>query len=301
VPVLKESVRAPAKVNLRLRIVGKRADGYHLIDSLMAPISLFDHLDIAVSHSPGRAAAPATVVVHTDSADIPGGADNLAHRAAVAFIAAAAQDIAVEIQVRKRIPIGSGLGGGSSDAAAVLLTLNRMLGFPLEIGRLAEVAAGIGADIPFFVYGCPARVTGIGEQVLPTALGASLHLVVCSDGYMLPTWLVYSHVRPATPSLTSESAVSNIRDFVEGRKPFSDLLVNDLEEAAAEIHPEVLSLKARVMEAGAQAALMSGSGSAVFGVCAYPQSAAAATVGLRRCGLWAEAVQTLELSPALGN
>ena len=294
-PVHKQSVRAPAKVNLRLRIVGKRVDGYHLIDSLVVPISLFDHLDIAIR------AAPPAVAVHTDSAELSSGADNLAHRAAAAFIAAAGKDIAVEIGLRKGIPIGSGLGGGSSDAAAVLLTLNRMLGFPLQMARVAELAAEIGADIPFFVFGRPARVTGIGERVLPAALGASLNLVVCSDGYVLSTGLVYSHVRAKAPSLTSDSAVSNIADFVEGRKPFSDLLVNDLEEAAAEIHPEVLSLKARVMEEGAQAALMSGSGSAVFGVWADPQSAAAATAGLRRHGLWAEAVQTLELSPALGN
>ena len=298
-PVRRESVRAPAKVNLRLRIVGKRADGYHLIDSLMVPISLFDHLDLVVRSSP-RTLRPA-VAVRTDSAELPGGAENLAHRAAAAFIAATGQDIAVEIEIRKRIPIGSGLGGGSSDAAAVLLTLNRILGFPLSVERLAEVAAGIGADIPFFVFGRPARVTGIGERILPTALGASLNLVVCSDGYLLSTRLVYARLRPVGASLTSNSAVSNIDDFVEGRKPLSDLLVNDLEEAAAEIHPEVLSLKARVMEQGAQGALMSGSGSAVFGVCADPQSAAAATTGLRRHGLWAEAVQTLELSPALGT
>jgi 4-diphosphocytidyl-2-C-methyl-D-erythritol kinase len=294
----REFVKAPAKVNLHLRIVGKRADGYHLIDSFMVPISLFDHLEISVN--PRRMARPA-VIVHTDSAELSGGPDNLAHRAAAAFIAATGQDLDVEIMVRKRIPLGSGLGGGSSDAASVLLTLNRVLGGPLTLARLAEVAAGIGADIPFFLYGRPARVTGTGERVLPTALGASLHLVVCSDGYVLSTGLVYAHLRPTTASLTSDSPVSNITDFVKGRKPFSDLLVNDLEAAAAEIHPEVLSLKARVMEQGAQAALMSGSGAAVFGVWADPESAAVAAAQLRCHGLWAEAVQTLELSPALGS
>ncbi len=298
--VCKTSVGAPAKVNLRLRIVGKRADGYHLIDSLVVPISLFDHVDITLHGPPRRSHLPA-LVVETDSAELSGGADNLAYRAAAAFIAATGVDIAAEIRLRKRIPIGSGLGGGSSDAAAVLLALNSLLRFPLQTVRLVEVAAAIGADVPFFIYGRPARVMGIGERVLPIGLGTSLNLVVCSDAYALSTGLVYSHFRQVDPSLTSDAAVSNIADFVEGRKPFSDLLVNDLEEPAAEIHPGVLSLKTKVMEEGAQAALMSGSGSAVFGVWADPQSAAAAAARLRRQGLWAEAVQTLERSPALEN
>ena len=101
--------------------------------------------------------------------------------------------------------------------------------------------------------------------------------------------------------MTSKASVSNIAAFVEGRKPFTDLLVNDLEETAAEIHPEVLSLKARVVNEGAQAALMTGSGSAVFGIWADPQSAADSAARLRSQGLWAEAVETLELSPDLGH
>ena len=296
-----ELVRAPAKVNLRLRIVGKRSDGYHLIDSLMVPINLCDELCVTV-HLPPPTAIARTISVRTDSAQLPADTDNLAYRAAEVFMAAAKSDeFAVDIEIRKRIPIGSGLGGGSSDAAAVLLMLNRALGSPLESDRLAAVGASIGADVPFFLYGRPARVTGIGERVVPTELGPPLNLVVCSDGYTLSTGLVYSYVTEAAHSLTSAPPVSNIPDFVEGRKPFTDLLVNDLEEAAAQIHPGVLSLKARIMAEGAQAALMSGSGSAVFGVWADLKSAVAAAARLRRRGLWAEAAQTLERSPALRN
>lgn len=296
-----ELVRAPAKVNLRLRIVGKRSDGYHLLDSLMVPISLYDELFVTIYLPPPTPIAR-TISVRTDSAQLPADTENLAYRAAEVFMAAAKSDeLAVNIEIRKRIPIGSGLGGGSSDAAAVLLTLNRALGSPLEIDRLAAVGASIGADVPFFLYGRPARITGIGERVVPTKLGPPLNLVVCSDGYTLSTGLVYSYVTVAAHSLTSPPPVSNIPDFVEGRKPFTDLLVNDLEEAAAQIHPGVLSLKARVMAEGAQAALMSGSGSAVFGVWADLKSAVAAAARLRRRGLWAEAAQTLERSPALGN
>lgn len=293
-------VQSPAKVNLCLRLCGTRADGYHLIDSLMVPISLCDELLVAVRPRQPGTLLP-SVSVETDCAQIPSGADNLAYRAAAAFAKVTHQSVAIDIRIRKRIPAGSGLGGGSSDAAAVLLTLNHLLGYPLQPAQLAEVGARIGADVPFFVYGRPARVTGAGEQIVPITLEATLNLVICSDGYTLSTAHVYSHVHPASHSLTSDPPVSNITDFIEGRKPFTDLLVNDLEEAAAQIHPEVLSLKARVMEEGAQAALMTGSGSAVFGVWAHPQSAAQAAARLRGHGLWAEAVQTLERSPALGS
>jgi len=296
--VLNELVLAPAKVNLYLRVCGRRDDGYHLIDSLMVPVSLYDELRIAV-RSVVQTTSPITV--WTDSVHLPSGPTNLAYRAAEALTTALKQSIAVDIQIHKRIPIGSGLGGGSSDAAAVLLTLNRLLREPLPTPQLADVGAKVGADVPFFIYGRPAKVSGVGEQVVPTTLGGCLDIVVCSDGHPLSTALVYSQSRAMPLSLTRGPAVSNIADFVGGRKPLTDLLVNDLEEAAAQIHPELLCLKTKVMEAGAQAALMSGSGSAVFGVWADAQSAAEGAARLRRHALWAEAVQTLELSPALGN
>jgi len=296
--VISESVRAPAKVNLCLRICGQRTDGYHLIHSVMAPISLYDELEIAVDDA-CHTTARQPISLRSDSNDIPSGPGNLAYRAAAAFMSAASRRILIDIHLRKRIPIGSGLGGGSSDAAAVLLALNRVTGHLLQPNELADIGAEIGADVPFFIFGRPARVEGIGDQVTPTNLGPALNLVVCSDGHVLSTAAVYSRLREPTLSLTREPPVSNITAFVEGRRPFTDLLVNDLEEAAALIHPEVLSVKARVMGEGAQAALMSGSGSAVFGVWADRQGAVAAAMRLREQGLWAEAVQTLERSPAV--
>ena len=298
--VFDELVQAPAKVNLYLRVCGRRDDGYHLIDSLMVPISLYDDLRIVV-RSVTHTASQSLITVSTDSVHLASGTTNLAYRAAEAFMTALHESMAIDIRIHKRIPIGSGLGGGSSDAAAVLLTLNRLLGNRLPTPELASVAATIGADVPFFIGGRPAKVSGVGEQVVPTPLGACLNLVICSDSHPLSTASVYSQLRAIPLSLTRGPAVSNIADFVGGRKPLTDLLVNDLEEAAAQIHPELLCLKTKVMEAGAQAALMSGSGSAVFGVWADAQSAAEGAARLRRHALWAEAVQTLDLSPALGN
>src|SRR5262249_17984840 len=156
-----------------------------------------------------------------------------------------------------------------SDAAAVLLTLNRLLGSPLPTSNLAALAGELGADVPFFVYGQPARVGGIGEQVAGIDVPMTLPLVICSDGYPLSTNHVYSPFDLA--SLTRREPVTNISALVSGGRAISELLVNDLETPAAAVHPEVLSLKAKLVEQGALGALMSGSGSAVFGVWSGPR------------------------------
>jgi 4-diphosphocytidyl-2-C-methyl-D-erythritol kinase len=288
------SVRAPAKINLFLRIVGRRDDGYHLLDSLMIPIGLYDQLTMQIA--PASQPTTPAVVVTSDADAVPDGPANLAHKAAEAFLKAVTRSLAVRIHIEKRIPVGSGLGGGSSDAAAVLLTLNDYLGRPYSPAQLAALGGRIGADVSFFIYGCPARVCGIGEQIAPLGVQTALPLVVCSDGYALSTKLVYSKV---SLSLTTPRPDSNITPLVIDPKAISELLVNDLEAAAVQIHAEVLSLKARLMDEGALGALMTGSGSAVFGVFGDATQAQRAATALRRQGLWAEAVETLDMSPAV--
>jgi 4-diphosphocytidyl-2-C-methyl-D-erythritol kinase len=292
--IVEEIVRAPAKVNLYLHILGRRADGYHLLDSLMVPVSLYDELRVRVSASE----TTSTIAVGSNSAALPCGPTNLAHRAAALFLETTRRTAAVDISLTKRIPIGSGLGGGSSDAAAVLLALNRLLGCPFNPAELASLAGQLGADVTFFAYGRPARVGGIGEHVVPVDL-PTLPLVICTDGYALSTRQVYSRVDLA--SLTSHEPVTNISELVGGRRPISKWLTNDLETAAAGVHPEVLSLKAKLVEQGALGALMTGSGSAVFGVWPDPQLARDAATRLRQQGLWAESVVTVNRSPAVGN
>jgi 4-diphosphocytidyl-2-C-methyl-D-erythritol kinase len=292
---LREAARllAPAKVNLYLRIVGRRADGYHLLDSLMVPISLFDELVIRAKRLPS--ARHAGVRVASDSQTAPGGPGNLAYRAAVLFLTHVKSNAAVDIHIRKHIPVGSGLGGASSDAAAVLLALNRLLGRPLDTAELERLGSQLGADVPFFIIGSPARVRGIGEDVSPVTLPALPPLVVCWNHYSLATKLVYARV---ARSLTRPAVVSNIMSFVRGDKPAPDLLVNDLEGPAAQIHPEVLALKSRLIEEGAIGALMTGSGAAVFGMWPDAESASNAAMRLRQSGMWAESVEALAASPA---
>ncbi len=290
---LSEELSAPAKLNLTLRVVGRRADGYHLVDSLMVPVNLYDVVGVTVA-APTRQSPRITVT--SDSPDAPGGPGNLAYRASALFLQEIGKEMVVTVDIRKRIPVGSGLGGGSSDAAAVLLALNRLLNMPLPSERLSALGAELGADVGFFLHGRPARAQGVGEQIQPVVLPRSLTFVICSDGYVLSTKSVYARL---DLSLTTRGHDSNINAFTDGRIPIEELLVNDLEWAAAQIHPQVLALKARLLQEGAVGALMSGSGSAVFGVWPSLRAAQAAARRLRQSGLWAEAVQALNMSPAV--
>lgn len=293
--VVEETVLAPAKINLALRVLGQRADGYHLLDSLIVPIDLYDQLCLRLAPPRLRDA----VTLEVDPQTVPSDSTNLAYRAATLLLAAVERPPAVHIRLVKRIPIGSGLGGGSSDAAAVLLALNRLLGRPLSLTDLRCLAKPLGADVSFFLYGTPARVRGIGEQVTPVTMPTAMHFVLCWPGFALSTALVYSRFNAA--SLTTAAPATNIANFIDGRRPLSELLVNDLEAAAAQIQPEVLSLKVKLVKEGALSALMTGSGSAVFGVWPDLPSAQDAAMRLRQQGLWAMAVQTLKESPAITN
>jgi 4-diphosphocytidyl-2-C-methyl-D-erythritol kinase len=296
--VLEAEFLAPAKVNLFLCVLGRRWDGFHLLDSLVVPISLCDRVLVRVRPYARSITTGPGVSVTSDSLHAPGGPSNLAHRAAMLLLTAIDRAVWVDVHLYKCIPVGSGLGGGSSDAAAVLLALNALLGYPCSTAQLAAMAAELGADVPFFVRGRAARIGGVGERIAPVNLGAPRALVVCWDGFPLSTRLVYSQL---DLSLTSRAPAISIEPLVSGRGPLSEILVNDLEVAAAKIHPEVLSLKAKLVEEGAVGALMTGSGSAVFGMWPDPGSALEAAVRLRQQGLWAEAVQTLNESPAVSG
>jgi len=292
------NILAPAKINFSLRILGRREDGYHLLDSVMLPIDLYDELTITMAPGTQRTHAAASIMVTSDSAMAPGGEGNLAHKAARLLLEVVGRALDVRAHIVKRIPVGSGLGGGSSDAAAMLLALNRYLEEPFSTAQLAALGGRIGADVSFFIYGRPARIRGIGEQVTALEHWPALSLVVCYDGFALSTKLVYSKVQL---SLTTQRPDSNITPLVVDQEPISESLVNDLEAPAAQIHPEVMSLKARLLEQGARGALMTGSGSAVFGVFVDAQQAQRAAAALRTQGVWAAAVRTLDISPAVKN
>ncbi len=277
--------RAPAKLNLRLHVVGRRPDGYHLLDSLVAPIGLCDrvqlhiadaeHAEVHISTSP-RAAAPA------DSS-------NLGARAAMLFLQQTGLAARIDIRLAKRIPAGAGLGGGSSDAAAVLRMLNAALHAPVADQVLSSWALGLGADVPFFLLGNAARMRGIGEHLEPIEIPRRF-VVVAYPGVPLSTRDVYARY---DHSLTLEKAVSRIRPPTNSHRP-ARADRNDLEAAAFQLLPRLRDLKRRLRALGGRGVLMTGSGSAVFGFWERLAEARAAARELEQAGTWAKATWLLD-------
>jgi len=271
----KIQVRAPAKVNLFLKITGRRADGYHLLDSLMVPVSLSDELEIEVQSSGSG------IVVSCDDPTVPGGETNLAYRAAALLLQEIGIRAEVIIRLHKMIPAGSGLGGGSSDAAAVLKGLNDLLALDLRQEELLALGVRLGADVPFFISCQPARIGGVGEVVTPIEGLPTLWLVVIVPTFAISTAWAYARFDELLPA---ESSLSVIEPFLGGHWPLYELLVNDLERAVLPHYPTLARLKGELLHLGAGGAAMSGSGSAVFGVFQTEekaQRAAGAFVGQR--------------------
>ena len=295
------SLRAPAKLNLGLRLLGVRPDGYHLIESLFAPIELWDEVELEVL--PGSREIDLEVELAPDSglppslARIPSGPENLVWRAASAFCAAYDVRARIRIRLRKRIPAAAGLGGGSSDAAAVLralATLTRQDDGLGDRAALSKLAGELGADVPFFLQPEPALVTGIGEQIEPVVDLPGLDVVVANPGIGLATAEVYraadalgSALTPSGPGSTMR-ALSRLRaseNLAQGRNQgqardwrnaLGDLLVNDLEPAGRRLCPPVGRLLTELRRLGALGASMTGSGATVFGVFASAEEAGAA-------------------------
>jgi 4-diphosphocytidyl-2-C-methyl-D-erythritol kinase len=257
-------IRAPAKINLRLRVVGKRKDGYHLIDTIVVPVSLYDEIDITKKRRHGAGEMNAKhLEVTCDHPLVPGGEKNLAYQAASMLLKHNKIRESVHIHISKRIPVGAGLGGGSSDAAAVLVGLNRLLGLDYSLKKLEKIALPLGADVPFFIKRVPARARGIGERLTPIRGFSPLWLVIAYPGFPVSTAWVYGNLRL---KLTKSSVNTSIISLLRSPDKIGRLLVNDLETVTASRYPEIGLLKEKLIRAGAAGALMSGSGSSVFGV-----------------------------------
>ena len=245
-------LRAPAKINLSFRILGPRDDGFHEIETLMAPISLYDELTLSGTDE------QANVQFSCDDPSLPTGDDNLVVRAARLFFSSAGIDGSARIELRKRIPHGAGLGGGSSDAAAVLLGLNQLFGSGLEPHALAAMGAEIGSDVPFFVYQSAAVCRGRGELVAPMALQQTLPLLLMKPAFGVPTPWAYSRWKDSKelPGVTYAAWSFNGSDFV-----------NHLERPVFEKHLFLARMKMwLVAQPEVGAALLSGSGSTVLAV-----------------------------------
>ncbi len=297
---------AHAKLNLGLRVVGRRADGYHLIESLFAPIDFADELRVAVAPaSDPRMELECRVAPDAEGRfDFPRGDDNLAWRAAESFLEKSGRSLAVSLRLLKRIPVGAGLGGGSSDAGAVLRALDALVPKALGPGELQALALSLGADVPFFLSPQPALVEGVGERITPIGGLPRLILVLANPGESLATAEVFRAWDALHPTLTSAEPGSTLRslsdwlamdpgDSLAWSQRLGEILENDLEEAARRLCPAVGRTKRRLLELGARAAGMSGSGSTSFGIFATQSEANSAIKELALRGeAWARLAGT---------
>ncbi len=248
-------ILSPAKINLFLHVTGKRPDGYHDIVSLMCCIDLCDEITLQFDMK-----RTAVICSHPQ---VPRHETNLAHRAATLFLNRLAVKDGVTITIKKCIPVAAGLGGGSSNAASVLLGLNHFYGRPFSKNQLMSMGVSLGADVPFFLFQKPAIATGIGEKL---EVFAGLHpyqiLLICPE-FSVSTAEVYRKLNLRLTNCEKKLTKSLLK------KHGFDValhLCNDLETVTASVYPEILSAKKQLLNHGAQGALMSGSGPTVFGI-----------------------------------
>jgi 4-diphosphocytidyl-2-C-methyl-D-erythritol kinase len=249
-------VRALAKINLDLRVLGKRPDGFHELRTIFQTISLADVLEI--SYTPARK----TTLSLADDLHI---ADNLVLRAARLAMEAMRTTGRVEMRLTKRIPMGAGLGGGSSDAAAVLLALPALVGRALSLPKLSAIGEHLGSDVPFFLLGGTAVGIGRGSELFPLPDAPSQRGILVAPGIHVNTAQAY---RDLSPCLTTELQQNKIVTFQSLTWDTGSLAsaCNDFESVVFEQHRKLATLKKRLVRAGATLALMTGSGSALFGL-----------------------------------
>jgi 4-diphosphocytidyl-2-C-methyl-D-erythritol kinase len=244
----------------------------------MLPVSLWDELEIKVRSLESRVQGPEPKIeVLCNDPSIPGGESNLAYKAAALLLQETGVKAEVTIYLHKVIPAGSGLGGGSSDAAAVLKGLNGLLALGLRREELLALGARLGADVPFFISCQPARIGGIGEVVMPVEGVPTLWLAIIVPLFAISTAWAYARFDELPPIETPSPAVEL---FLTGHWPLHELLVNDLERAVLPHYPTIAHLKEALIQLGAGGAAMSGSGSAVFGVFQTEEEAQRAATAL---------------------
>lgn len=264
-------IEAPAKINLGLRITGRRDDGYHTLASVFVPIDLVDELTIDVAPATRTAIA---LEITGGVAGVPADASNLAVRAAAAFLETAGITVRMSIRLAKRIPAAAGLGGGSSDAGAVLRGLRRLMPGALAEAGIERLALALGADVPFFLDPRPAWVTGIGEVRVALPYLPPLALVLAHPGTGLATRDVFRAFDETAGALTRSGdastmpALSGLPVQHEGSDPraLSSLLQNDLESVARRLCPAIDRLRDALRRTGAVGVGLSGSGPTLFGM-----------------------------------
>ncbi|HET7290160.1 MAG TPA: 4-(cytidine 5'-diphospho)-2-C-methyl-D-erythritol kinase [Thermodesulfobacteriota bacterium] len=251
---------SPAKVNLTLEVLGRRPDGYHEIRSLMQPVDLFDEVTVTTTDGEG-------IELSSSGIEIPEGKDNLAWKAADVYLRECGLDTGVSISIKKWIPPGSGLGGGSSNAAAVLTGLNRLTdALPEE--KLFGLSPLLGADVAFFLRSVASVAEGIGERITVIKDFPLFFYVILCPNLHVSTVDVYTKWNEMNAGNPPKKVLSEVDELIERFKGASGdfPLRNDLEEAAFGLYPQIKSFKQILSSLDVKNVLMSGSGSAVYAV-----------------------------------
>lgn len=259
-------IESSAKINLGLKIIKKRTDGYHEIQTILQQIGLFDQLKIKMVSS--------GIHVVCQNENVPEDKRNLVYKAAQLLIQTAGIKNGVHVCIDKKIPVGAGLGGGSSNAAATLIGMNQLWGLGFDKNKLISIGKKIGADVPFFIFGNTAWATGIGDKLYKLPAAPTMWLALIFPNIHISTHWVYENLnlgltRENNNIKMLEFALVNHNIFEIGR-----YLYNDLESVVIRKHPEIQEIKDVLCSMGAIGSLMSGSGSSVFGLFLNKEEAA---------------------------
>lgn len=262
-------VEAPAKINLTLDVIGKRTDGYHELETVMHQINLVDIIRLKPSRE--------GISIRTNSPNIPSGKDNLAYRAALLVLEQYPRAGGVEIFIDKKIPVGAGLAGGSTDAAAVMLGLNRLYNLGMDTGTLLEQGAIIGSDVPFCMTGGTAVACGRGEILTPMPECNLLNMVLVKPDFQLSTAAVYGAL-----DLEKTGFHPNTTAFLEAWRKCDIISIacrlgNVLETVSIKKHPVLENIRQEMLDLRALGAVMSGSGPTMVGIFADRKTAAEAS------------------------
>ena len=255
-------VLAPAKINLILRVLDRRPDGFHNLWSLMQTVGLEDEIVIRFAQE------HAGINLTCDERSLSADHTNLVYRAAAAVLQCSEQKVGLNIVLTKRIPMGAGLGGGSSDAAATIIGLNRLLNLDWSAIDMAQVGQLLGSDVPFFFFAPSAAVTGRGEQVTPVEVSGSRWVVLVNPGFPVETKWAYqqlSATRPGVRDLADVHVVLGRQRHLTWEQVLG-VAENDFELPVFQAYPVLQKIKQELLDHGAEVALLSGSGATVFGV-----------------------------------
>lgn len=262
--------KAPAKINYRLDVVNKRSDGYHELRMINSAVTLYDDIEIELIER--------GIIVECENDDsVPSGENNIVYQVAKEILAYSNKNIGVKIKIKKNIPSAAGMGGGSSNAAAVLMELNQMLKINLSKDKLIKIGVRFGADVPFFILQAPAVAEGVGEKLQKIKKMPKLPMVLVSPNLKVPTKWAFERYETleSAPCVDGEDSVGEegIPLQFTTKKSVVRFLNNDLERVTMEKYPALKNIKEALNKLGALASQMTGSGPTVFGI--FPNQEAA--------------------------